>query len=824
MTRKEKILTYVKQVTLELLNSSDIDNTGAEAIITALDLGLDRANVSKELNLLWTEGKLIKAGTKPIFYLDRELISNKAKDIFIPHLLTKGQKLSDFIYHKPSNESIEIVYSIDELIGSDGSLKDQILKAKAAISYPPSGIHTLMIGNIGVGKLQFAKYLYDYALKTHCKNTNSQFLHVNCQDYSSNHRLFEINIFGVGKAANNAKKGLIEQAAGGVIYFNGIQKLSNESIESLTSLLETNTFTKIGETAVRQLDVMFIFSCSEDSAFINSTLAKLIPITISLPDIDQRGIYEKIELILSYFSQEAQRISKTIFVHKDIVACFATVTYRENLAQLRSEIKMACSKAYLDTLLAKSKTMYISFGHLSNQMLAYNDKSLRHNADSMRILSSIKDDYLVFESDGKCEALTYLKESPKNFDLLRTNQFVDIFLTDIVNIDDLQDFAIENLSCLQNCGPTQITALKNNIHPFVYQTVYAHISSSTLLKPITNNFQLLYGILLHITNLIKRLDNGISLEQPKEVTSTQQIYTEEFQIAQKILEELKRNYGKEISSRETSYLAIYLAIARQWVAHINVSILVISHGSNIASSLVEYVKTILSEPILIDSIDFKDEMQLNDLLELSCLKAIKLDQGAGVLIITDMVPLTSVHEHVFLSTKVKCRTIYPLSLPLLIEAVEMAKDPLNSLDRIMMSINHTHTNEESIAINEKDGFIEKLTHEFLEKSLCFLNANKGVETLSLCLNKITNELNIEIPRELTVKFLVHGVYMLERVIRKEPFTFSKLTSFVSNNAEIVQIVEKNLNYANEVYGINIPTTEIAYLTEILLPFTKINQN
>lgn len=137
-----------------------------------------------------------------------------------------------------------------------------------------------------------------------------------------------------------------------------------------------------------------------------------------------------------------------------------------------------------------------------------------------------------------------------------------------------------------------------------------------------------------------------------------------------------------------------------------------------------------------------------------------------------------------------------------------------------MHMNHSYTSDEpNLAQEENDVFIEKLTHDFLEKSLCFLNADKGVETLTLCLNKITTDLTIEISQELTVKFLVHGVYMLERVIRKEPFSFSKLSAFVSNHSDLIQIVEKNLNYANEVYGINIPTSEIAYLAEILLPFT-----
>lgn len=43
-------------------------------------------------------------------------------------------------------------YSFDNIIGSKGSLKVQISQAKAAILYPPNGLHTLVLGPSGVGK------------------------------------------------------------------------------------------------------------------------------------------------------------------------------------------------------------------------------------------------------------------------------------------------------------------------------------------------------------------------------------------------------------------------------------------------------------------------------------------------------------------------------------------------------------------------------------------------------------------------------------------------------------------------------------------------
>ncbi|MCG8481713.1 MAG: hypothetical protein MJA31_00245, partial [Clostridia bacterium] len=47
-------------------------------------------------------------------------------------------------------------HAFDSIIGSIGSLKPQIELAKAAVLYPPNGLHTLIHGSSGVGKSELA--------------------------------------------------------------------------------------------------------------------------------------------------------------------------------------------------------------------------------------------------------------------------------------------------------------------------------------------------------------------------------------------------------------------------------------------------------------------------------------------------------------------------------------------------------------------------------------------------------------------------------------------------------------------------------------------
>lgn len=53
--------------------------------------------------------------------------------------------------------------SLDRMIGADLSLNVPIQQAKAAILYPPNGLHTLILGETGVGKSMFAELMYNFA-------------------------------------------------------------------------------------------------------------------------------------------------------------------------------------------------------------------------------------------------------------------------------------------------------------------------------------------------------------------------------------------------------------------------------------------------------------------------------------------------------------------------------------------------------------------------------------------------------------------------------------------------------------------------------------
>ena len=71
MNRIDKIHEEVKKNTLKLINEYKVDDNGISALEVSLDLKLDRANVSKDLNTLWKNDVIIKVQNHPVLFLDR---------------------------------------------------------------------------------------------------------------------------------------------------------------------------------------------------------------------------------------------------------------------------------------------------------------------------------------------------------------------------------------------------------------------------------------------------------------------------------------------------------------------------------------------------------------------------------------------------------------------------------------------------------------------------------------------------------------------------------------------------------------------------------
>ena len=134
ISRKDKIYDYVKLHTKEMIDTHSLENSGSDALSIALDLKLDRTNVSRELNTLWKEGRLIKLQGRPTLYLDCEALKTEYPNHYIPLTVSAGSSLLDFIQKPQKTQKRELPFhktALDAIIGSAGSLKNETAQVLA---------------------------------------------------------------------------------------------------------------------------------------------------------------------------------------------------------------------------------------------------------------------------------------------------------------------------------------------------------------------------------------------------------------------------------------------------------------------------------------------------------------------------------------------------------------------------------------------------------------------------------------------------------------------------------------------------------------------
>lgn len=179
MKRIERVFEYLQEVA-----KSQDSEKALTATAIADNLGILRSNVSRELNKLYRMGKIMKISGRPVLY--------KIND----------ENINDKIEIKTVNKINKIDKSaFSDLIGAEDSLKTQVEQAKAAVIYPPNGLHTLIVGQTGVGKTLLAHMMFEYGKEVGRFATNAPFVTFNCADYYNNPQLLISHIFGHIKGA-----------------------------------------------------------------------------------------------------------------------------------------------------------------------------------------------------------------------------------------------------------------------------------------------------------------------------------------------------------------------------------------------------------------------------------------------------------------------------------------------------------------------------------------------------------------------------------------------------------------------------------------------
>lgn len=338
-------------------------------------------NVSGDLNELFLGGHLLKIKGRPVHYLSLPVLEERLGRS-IPSGHVEGMEAFWALVRPgpirpPAREgglNAAAPSSLDGLIGAAGSLRLPIRQAKAAILYPPSGLHTLITGQTGVGKSSFARNMYDYAVKSGRLAADAAFVTLNCANYADNPQLLLSQLFGhVRGAFTGADKdhaGLVERAHNGILFFDEIHRLSPQGQEKLFLLMDQGTYNRLGETGQeRRAKVLILGATTEDpQVAMLSTFMRRIPVHITLPSLRERSLRERLELVLYCLWREARSLKLRFSAEREVIYAFCYYACGANIGQLFTDITLTCANAYYDFLLNGRRDMVLQISHLDENV------------------------------------------------------------------------------------------------------------------------------------------------------------------------------------------------------------------------------------------------------------------------------------------------------------------------------------------------------------------------------------------------------------------------------------------------------------------------
>lgn len=704
MKRIDRIYAYLVEQSQGKTLDEWIRIEGFTASDIAKDLGILRNNVSAELNKLLRQKRIIKIKGRPVHYLVKQimedLLGTKLPEDQYEYEnileVTGGQSPDPGNGPSANHDTAWETNPFDDLIGSKTSLKVQVEQAKAAVLYPPHGLHTLIVGQTGVGKTLFANLMFNYAkLAAPFMDEDAQFIVFNCADYANNPQLLISHIFGHIKGAftgaDSEKDGLVSKADGGMLFLDEIHRLPPEGQEMLFYFMDTGTYAKLGETERnRNANVLIVGATTEDpESSLLKTFVRRIPILIRIPSFEERPAIDKIEILKFLLAIEANRVQKPIKIDAESMKALIGNTSYGNVGQLKSNIQLVCANGFLHCLHDDVITIHFKDlpSELKNGFFYFSRKR-----QEIQELSDLIDSYLTVYPEGENKAL--FEEDPYEPDFNLYNIIEDkvsFMMEQDVSDEDINRFLKLDIDIHLNKFYNKFSSYALNREKILKIVSEDILNFSEEVQDIVEkrlkckvNERFLLAFSLHLTSFLKRVKN----QQVANYTNIENVINDrpqEYQLSLDICKMIGEKYRVHVPVKEAMYLTILLTSLIDEQKAEQVAILVAAHGFSTASSMVSVVKSLLGESN-VDCIDMPLDMDPKYVLEEMKRRVKEIDMGKGVLLLVDMGSLTGFGDVITQETGIKTRTIDMVTTALVIEAIRKATIMEMNLDDIYESL------------------------------------------------------------------------------------------------------------------------------------------
>lgn len=614
---KEEVYGYLERISRGFL-TSDLKRFTANDISEALNISRNLA--SQYLNELVKEKRALKVNSRPVYFFHRRNVELDSQVQFDTCVFSG---MDEFLIKRREKSRRQ---DFQKAIGCCLSLGACIEQCKAAVHYPPNGLPVLLVGEPGTGKAFLSRLMFEYGKNQKAIRKEGRYIAVDCREYRENERGILKGLYGEGE-----EKGWIVKAAGGMIFFDGIDSLPPSGQEAILAYLEAGNHSPAlaQEAAIPEARLVFATSKQPEEALFKA-LARRIPIVVPVPSLRDRTIDEKEEMLVAFLRREGKRMGVEVSVSKQAFCCMMEFPFENNIGQLKACVTSCCAGAYLEK---QDDRIRIQAYHLPDAVLEGLKLHTEFQDGKMIDMSSYSKD------DSSGQALEYFQMMLEEYAAYRKGR--QAFFAMLARVEQYVNEFYDYLIYGQKLVNVRIRAYEQLIGQ-IFETV-----GETCGLSMTKKHSYLAARCLYIQLRGDRLlegwlkNNSRELEEALAVLSANM--AKEAQVAQRIVGLIKENLDLEVNLLNQFLLTINV-ISRRETLHTSMTAgIILSHGYSTASSIADAANQIVGKRVF-EAIDMPLNVKSE---EIAAALERQLERCAvcrDVILMVDMGSLEQIHQ------------------------------------------------------------------------------------------------------------------------------------------------------------------------------------
>lgn len=223
-----------------------------------------------------------------------------------------------------------------EMIGDSAAYRTLLSQLEKVTK---SNGRVMLTGPAGAGKEVAARYIHAQSGRS-----KAPFVTVNCAGVEP--EMMEAMLFGRETAKRGVEPGLLEQAHGGVVYFDEVADMPNGTQSKILRVLVDQQFTRVGGNDKVRVDLRVISSTNRDlqteiaaGRFREELYHRLNVVPIAVPSLAERR--EDIPVLAGHFIEQCNRAQGLPLreLTEEAVALMQTMTWPGNVRQLKNLVE-----------------------------------------------------------------------------------------------------------------------------------------------------------------------------------------------------------------------------------------------------------------------------------------------------------------------------------------------------------------------------------------------------------------------------------------------------------------------------------------------------